>query len=129
MYLFSFIIANVYYDGGDFMKNKRVSHKKWKLNNKGFTLVEMILVLFIISVLLILVIPNVVQQKKKIDNQGTEALMTVIETQIELFLLEKEPGIEVSFAALKADNYLKQKQIDNAINKGLSIENNQVVQR
>ncbi|CRH17758.1 competence type IV pilus major pilin ComGC [Carnobacterium maltaromaticum] len=111
------------------MKNKRVSHKKWKLNNKGFTLVEMILVLFVISVLLILVIPNVVQQKKKIDNQGTEALMTVIETQIELFLLEKEPGIEVSFAALKADNYLKQKQIDNAINKGLSIENNQVVQR
>lgn len=111
------------------MKNKRVSHKKWKLNNKGFTLVEMILVLFVISVLLILVIPNVVQQKKKIDNQGTEALMTVIETQIELFLLEKEPGIEVSFASLKADNYLKQKQIDNAINKGLAIENNQVVQR
>ncbi len=123
MYLSSVIITNVYDDGGNCMKIKL---KKILKSSDGFTLIEMILVLFVISVLLILVIPNVVQQKDKIDKQGAEALTTVVETQVELYLLDNDPGIQVTFEKLKEGNYLKQKQVDNAKQKGITIENNQV---
>ncbi|MGX7417448.1 competence type IV pilus major pilin ComGC [Carnobacterium gallinarum] len=104
----------------------KIKLKKILKSSDGFTLIEMILVLFVISVLLILVIPNVVQQKDKIDKQGAEALTTVVETQVELYLLDNDPGIQVTFEKLKEGNYLKQKQVDNAKQKGITIENNQV---
>ena len=63
MCLFSVIITDVYDDGGDSMRCKE------KLNQKGFTLIEMVMVLFIISVLMLLIVPNVVKQKNQIDTQ------------------------------------------------------------
>ncbi|WP_413524273.1 competence type IV pilus major pilin ComGC [Carnobacterium divergens] len=95
--------------------------KKKLLNNNGFTLIEMILVLFVISVLLILVIPNVTKQKEKIDHQGTDALVTVVETQIELYQLEKGNVESVTFEMLEKAGYLKHKQVKNAKDKGIKI--------
>lgn len=114
MCLPSTTFTNVYNDGGNWMKKKL-------LNNKGFTLVEMILVLFVISVLLILVIPNVTKQKEKIDHQGTDALVTVVETQIELYQLEKGNVESVTFEMLEKAGYLKNKQVKNAKDKGIKI--------
>lgn len=126
MYVFSFIVTNVYDDGGNWMKRELKKRLKIVKQSDGFTLIEMILVIFVISILLMLVIPNVVEQKEKIDKQGTEALVTVIETQIELYLLEHGPKTEVTFEKLKNENYLKEKQIQNAKQKGLTLEGNQV---
>ncbi len=114
MCLPSTTFTNVYNDGGNWMKKKL-------LNNNGFTLVEMILVLFVISVLLILVIPNVTKQKEKIDHQGTDALVTVVETQIELYQLEKGNVESVTFEMLEKAGYLKNKQVKNAKDKGIKI--------
>lgn len=114
MCLPSLTFTNVYNDGGNWMKKKL-------LNNNGFTLVEMILVLFVISVLLILVIPNVTKQKEKIDHQGTDALVTVVETQIELYQLEKGNVESVTFEMLEKAGYLKHKQVKNAKDKGIKI--------
>lgn len=42
-------------------------------NEKGFTLIEMLIVLLIISVLILVTIPNVTKHFASIDNKGCEA--------------------------------------------------------
>ena len=65
---------------------------------KGFTLIEMVIVLFIISLLLLIMIPNLVQQKDHADKQSTEAFKTTLVTQAGLYLenekTDKENGVE-----------------------------------
>lgn len=116
MCLPSFIITDFYNDGGDFMKKVK------QLNQEGFTLIEMVMVLFIISVLMLLIVPNVVKQKDSIDDQGTEALVTVIQTQVELYELDGEEG-EVSLSALQQKGYLSGKQVKQASAKSITITN------
>ncbi|HCE11575.1 MAG TPA: competence protein ComG [Enterococcus sp.] len=55
---------------------------------KGFTLVEMLIVLLVVSVLILLFVPNMAQQRETIDDKGNAAIVQVVETQIELFRLE-----------------------------------------
>lgn len=99
--------------------------KKKQLNQDGFTLIEMVMVLFIISVLMLLIVPNVVKQKDSIDAQGTEALVTVIQTQVELY--ELDGGEEaVSLDALQKEGYLSTKQVKQASAKSISITNGKV---
>ncbi len=93
-----------------------------QLNQEGFTLIEMVMVLFIISVLMLLIVPNVVKQKDSIDDQGTEALVTVIQTQVELYELDGEEGA-VSLSALQQQGYLSAKQVKQASAKSITITN------
>ena len=57
--------------------------KKWTV--KGFTLIEMLVVLLIISVLLLLFVPNLTQQKDKVKDTGGSAVVKVVESQAELY--------------------------------------------
>ena len=50
----------------------------------GFTLVEMMIVLLIISVLVLLFIPNLAQEKDTILDKGNHAIVESMKTQIEL---------------------------------------------
>lgn len=108
MYLFSFIVTNIFNDGGNYVMSKFK-----KMNAKGFTLIEMVLVLFVISILMLLIIPNVVTQKQKVDTQGTKALVTVVQTQVELY--EMEFGANTAtFEKLKTEDYLSEAQLKQA---------------
>ncbi|MGB6178695.1 competence type IV pilus major pilin ComGC [Carnobacterium sp.] len=92
-----------------------------KLNSKGFTLIEMVLVLFVISILMLLIVPNIVTQKQKVDVKGTEALVTVVQTQVELY--EIEYGVKATtFDMLKEKEYLNAAQKEEA-EKKLQIAN------
>lgn len=51
---------------------------------QAFTLVEMMIVLLIISVLVLLFIPNLSQEKEKVVEKGDQAIVQTIKTQIEL---------------------------------------------
>ncbi|WP_414839858.1 competence type IV pilus major pilin ComGC [Carnobacterium sp. TMP28] len=87
-----------------------------KMNANGFTLIEMVLVLFVISILMLLIIPNIVTQKQRVDTKGTEALVTVVQTQVELY--EMEFGTKAtSFELLKAKEYLNETQVEQAKTK------------
>ncbi|CZQ87521.1 bacterial general secretion pathway protein g-type pilin [Trichococcus palustris] len=88
-----------------------------KINNKrGFTLIEMVLVLFIISVLMLLIIPNLSGKKNAIEAQGNAALQTVVQAQADMYELDK--GVEAgTFAELQADKYINQKQFTEATAK------------
>lgn len=57
---------------------------------QAFTLVEMMIVLLIISVLVLLFIPNLAQEKDKVMTKGDEAIEQTIRTQIELAEFDQE---------------------------------------
>lgn len=60
---------------------------KYKFNKKAFTLIEMLLVLLIISLLLILIIPNIAKQSSHIQTTSCEAQLKMVDSQIEAYSL------------------------------------------
>lgn len=77
----------------------------------AFTLIEMAVVLFIISLLLLIVIPNVSNQKKHAGNISDEALKTELTTQRQLYLSDNPEATSVSLEELQAANYLTANQV------------------
>ncbi len=51
---------------------------------RAFTLVEMLVVLLVISVLILLFIPNLSKQKETVKNTGNGAVVKVVNSQAEL---------------------------------------------
>lgn len=99
--------------------------KKVISDESGFTLIEMVLVLFVISVLMLLIVPNLADQKENVDAQGTDALVTVVQTQIELYTLEGH-NESVSLENLHSKGFLNQKQYEQALQR-LEIVNGIVI--
>ena len=60
---------------------------------QGFTLIEMMVVLLIISILMLLFIPNLATQREKVSKQGDLAVVKVVETQIEMYEMEHNETI------------------------------------
>ncbi|PAQ14814.1 competence protein ComG [Bacillaceae bacterium SAOS 7] len=58
-------------------------------NNQGFTLIEMMIVLLVISVLLFIAIPNVAKQSKNINDKGCHAFKRMVEGQVQAFRIEE----------------------------------------
>jgi competence protein ComGC len=75
-------------------------------NEQGFTLIEMMIVMLIISVLLIITIPNVAKHNSNINNKGCEAYVKMVQAQVQAYEMDKNkvPTLE----DLKSDGYLKE---------------------
>ncbi|WP_019414936.1 competence type IV pilus major pilin ComGC [Paenisporosarcina sp. TG20] len=71
---------------------------------KGFTLIEMMVVLLIISVLILIAIPNATKHSATIDKKGCEAYVKMVQGQVESYRIDKKliPTIE----DLVSDSYL-----------------------
>jgi competence protein ComGC len=74
-------------------------------NEKGFTLIEMMIVMLIISVLLIITIPNITKNNSNINNKGCSAFKKMVEAQIQSFEMEKDRA-PASIQELKTEGYL-----------------------
>lgn len=76
---------------------------------KGFTLLEMIIVLSIVALLFLLTLPNIQQKKEVIDSQGCKSLIEVVNSQILLYEVDhiESPG---SISELISGGYLKESQ-------------------
>jgi competence protein ComGC len=74
-------------------------------NEKGFTLIEMMIVLLIISVLILIAIPNVTKHSKSIDAKGCAAYLKMAQGQVEAYKMDmkKLPG---SITVLSEEGYL-----------------------
>lgn len=57
-------------------------------NEKGFTLVEMLIVLLIISVLIVITIPNVSKHFASIDDKGCKAFVSMVQGQVEAYKID-----------------------------------------
>ncbi len=55
----------------------------------GFTLIEMLIVMSIITVLLLLIVPNVLGKGEKINETGCQALVAVVQAQVNAYELDK----------------------------------------
>lgn len=60
------------------------------MNNEGFTLLEMLMVVFIIAALLILTIPNITKHKEGVEETSCEAYASMVETQMVAYKLITE---------------------------------------
>ncbi|WP_334342271.1 competence type IV pilus major pilin ComGC [Companilactobacillus sp. HBUAS56275] len=85
---------------------------------KGFTLIEMVIVLFIISLLLLIMIPNLTKQRDNANEKSNEALQTTIINQAELYS-ENHSDDDVTIDNLKKDNYISEKQVKRLSNLNL----------
>ena len=76
-------------------------------NENGFTLIEMMIVLLVISVLLIITIPNIAKHNANINNKGCQAYVKMVEAQVQAYHIEykKYPA---SVSELVTKGYLKE---------------------
>lgn len=74
-------------------------------NDRGFTLIEMMIVLLIISVLILIAIPNVTKHSKSIDEKGCNAYVKMVQGQVEAFKMD-EKNLPTSLAELTEKEYL-----------------------
>ncbi|RNF41060.1 competence type IV pilus major pilin ComGC [Planococcus salinus] len=74
-------------------------------NEKGFTLIEMLIVMLIITVLIALAIPNVAKQTSAVDDKGCTAFVQMVQGQVEAYRMDEKaiPDIE----DLVSKGYLK----------------------
>ena len=78
-------------------------------NNKGFTILEMMIVLSIIALVFLLTLPNIQQKEKIIRSKGWEALIEVANAQILLYAVENLSPPK-SMSDLISKGYLKDTQ-------------------
>ncbi|WP_141431614.1 competence type IV pilus major pilin ComGC [Bacillus sp. 03113] len=90
-------------------------------NEKGFTLIEMMIVLLIISVLLIITIPNVTKHNARINDKGTEAYLKMVEAQVQAYEMDHNELPE-NVDDLINDGYLNENQRNAPNGKTIVIE-------
>ena len=79
--------------------------KKQDKNKNAFTLLEMLMVMFIISVLLLLTIPNITKHKQTVDEKGCESYADMVQTQVTAYELA-EGKLPASIGALESAGYI-----------------------
>ncbi|RAZ68454.1 competence type IV pilus major pilin ComGC [Planococcus maitriensis] len=74
-------------------------------NQRGFTLIEMLIVMLIITVLIAIAIPNVSKQTSAVDEKGCKAFVQMVQGQVESYRMDKK-AVPV-MADLVSEGYLK----------------------
>lgn len=85
---------------------------KMKTKKKGFTLIELLVCLFIIGLMMLLIIPNIAQQRKTAQDKSDEAIVNVIKTQRQSYMLEHNTKVIPTEDELLKENYINQNQLD-----------------
>ncbi|CAG9619270.1 competence type IV pilus major pilin ComGC [Sutcliffiella rhizosphaerae] len=76
------------------------------MNERGFTLVEMLLVMLVITVLLLIMIPNITKNSSVIGDKGCEALVSMVDAQVQAYRLDNGT-IPSSINDLNTPEYLE----------------------
>ncbi|PIO87920.1 competence protein ComGC [Loigolactobacillus backii] len=84
-----------------------------KKSKRAFTLIEMVAVLFIITLLIMIVLPNVGAQRKNAESTSDVAFKTVVQTQRDLYANDHD-NKRASLDELKEAGYLSEKQLTKA---------------
>ncbi|QPC46859.1 competence type IV pilus major pilin ComGC [Mangrovibacillus cuniculi] len=60
------------------------------LNQKAFTLIEMMIVMLVITVILAITIPNIFNQRQAVESKGCDAYIRVVESQVQSYKMKYE---------------------------------------
>ena len=63
---------------------------RWRWKEKGFTLIEMLVVMLVISILLLIMIPNLLKNNEAINGRGCEAYVKTVQAQVEVYKIEHD---------------------------------------
>ncbi|WP_027963429.1 competence type IV pilus major pilin ComGC [Halalkalibacillus halophilus] len=96
-----------------------------KLNERGFTLIEMLIVLLIISVLLLITIPNVIKHNSVVDEKGCDAYIELVQSQVQMYKLDHNEYPE-SISNLSEEGYIKNTSCPD--NRELTLNNEGLVE-
>ena len=83
---------------------------KMKTKKKGFTLIELLVCLFIIGLMMLLIIPNIAQQRKTAQDKSDEVIVKVIETQQQAYMLDNNTKDVPDPQKLKDSHYITEEQ-------------------
>ncbi|MCM3720850.1 competence type IV pilus major pilin ComGC [Solibacillus isronensis] len=95
-------------------------------NEKGFTLVEMLVVLLIISILILVTIPNVSKHFASIDEKGCNAYILMLQGQVEAYKLNKNE-YPASVSDLIDEGYIVEKDLKCPDNTEIKIVDGKVI--
>lgn len=59
-------------------------------DQRGFTLIEMLIVMLIITVLIAIAIPNVAKQTSAVDEKGCKAFVQMVQGQVESYRMDNK---------------------------------------
>lgn len=93
------------------------------MKSKGFTLLEMIVVLAIIAILFLLTVPNVMKLIKNVERKSCETMTKVVDTAILQYKLDYEE-FPSDIYDLVHGGYLSEKQIKCSDGTGIYIDGN-----
>ena len=75
-------------------------------NERGFTLIEMLIVMLVISVLLIITVPNVLKNQEAVNSKGCDAYVKMVEGQVQAYKLKE--GTLPTIEQLTSSGFLKE---------------------
>lgn len=96
--------------------------------HKAFTLLEMSIVLFIISLLILIMLPNLAAQRKHATSTHRQAMTAVVQTQIDLYKNDTGDNT-VDYGRLQRNDYLTAAQVAKAHKQHIAIVGGRAVAR
>ncbi len=94
-------------------------------NEKGFTLIEMLIVLTIITVLIILIVPNLTDRSEAVHEEGCEALKETVQAQVSAYQLENGK-LPSSLSTLERSGFITEDQQKCKNGKSLTLSGGKV---
>lgn len=94
------------------MEFKEENVMKCLKSEKGFTLIEMLIVLFVISILMIIMIPNITKNQSGIQSKGCEAFVKMVQGQVQAFEIDHNKW-PASIDELKTGEYVSETSCPN----------------
>lgn len=85
--------------------------KKLLKKKKGFTLIELLICLFIIGLMMLLIIPNIANQRQKAQEKSDAAIVKVVKNQQELYQLDKNVKEKPTAEKLEEEHYITAEQL------------------
>ncbi|MDQ0481679.1 competence type IV pilus major pilin ComGC [Guptibacillus hwajinpoensis] len=92
---------------------------------KGFTLIEMMIVIMIISVLLLIAVPSLTKNNEVVEGKSCEATVKVAQTQVAAYKADKKT-YPASMDVLVSDGYLDMDEATCPGGQTLTITNGKV---
>ena len=89
---------------------------KMKTKKKGFTLIELLVCLFIIGLMMLLIIPNIAQQRKTAQDKSDEAIVRVVKAQQQAYMIDLKTNDIPTLEQLKTKGDINDSQVE-AYNK------------
>ncbi|WP_349407775.1 competence type IV pilus major pilin ComGC [Pseudalkalibacillus sp. SCS-8] len=93
-------------------------------NEEGFTLIEMLIVILIMSILLLIAVPNMTKNNTVVKEKSCEATIQLLQSQVAAFEVEHS-RYPVDFTEMKDNNYIDKSTCPN--DEELILENGKVL--